>query len=102
MTNLKNKIVFDINLVPPYGIYKLKPKDSDKEIYPSIYGTGALAIGRLKSKVEEAILKDASTTNGKKIYDFASTTNGKKIYDFRYAFKRAQKILFGSEIKISN
>jgi len=90
MSNLKNKIVCDINLVPPYGIDGLKPKDSNKQIYPSIYGTGALAIGRLKSKVEEAILKEASTSTGK------------KIYDYRYAFKKAKKILFGSEIKISN
>ena len=89
MVQLKNKIVIDINLVPPYGIKGLKPKDSDTEIYPSIYGTGALAIGRLKSKVEEAILKEASNTNGK------------KVFDYRYAFETAKKILFGSEIKIS-
>jgi len=89
MSKLKNKIVFDINLVPPYGIDGLKPKDSDKEIFPSIFGTGALAIGRLKSKVEEAILKEASITTGK------------KVFDYRYAFEKTKKILFGSEIEIS-
>jgi len=89
MSKLKNKVVFDINLVPPYGIDGLKPKDSNREIFPSVFGTGALAIGRLKSKVEEAILKEASTSNGK------------KVFDYRYAFEKAKKILFKSEIKIS-
>lgn len=89
MAKLKNKIVCDINLVPPYGIDGLKPKDFNAEIYPSIFGSGALAIGRLKSKVEEVILKEASATIGK------------KIFDYRYAFETAKKILFGSEIKIS-
>ncbi|MBY8989536.1 MAG: hypothetical protein KGD58_02185 [Candidatus Lokiarchaeota archaeon] len=89
MVKLKNKIVCDINLVPPYGIDGLKPKDFNAEIFPSIFGTGALAIGRLKSKVEETILKEASATIGK------------KTFDYRYAFETAKKILFGSEIKIT-
>ncbi|MFX1379939.1 MAG: methylene-tetrahydromethanopterin dehydrogenase N-terminal domain-containing protein, partial [Promethearchaeota archaeon] len=59
MAKLKNKIVIDINLVPPYGIEGLKPKDNNKEIYPTISGTGALAVGRLKSEVEASILKEA-------------------------------------------
>ncbi|MFW9940426.1 MAG: methylene-tetrahydromethanopterin dehydrogenase N-terminal domain-containing protein [Candidatus Thorarchaeota archaeon] len=90
MAKLKNKIVIDINLVPPYGVEGLKPKDSDSEIYPSIFGTGALAIGRLKSKVEEAILKEASNTSGK------------KIFNYQYAFEKAKKTLFGSKIEISH
>ncbi|MFW9896324.1 MAG: methylene-tetrahydromethanopterin dehydrogenase N-terminal domain-containing protein [Candidatus Thorarchaeota archaeon] len=89
MNKLKNKIVFDINLVPPYGIDGLKPKDSNKEIYPTIFGTGALTVGRLKSKVEEAILKEASEINGKKVFNYHA------------AFEKAKIILFGSEIMIS-
>lgn len=89
MVKLKDKIVIDINLVPPYGIEGLKPKDNNKEIYPNIFGIGALALGRLKSNIEANILKDASTTKGK------------KVFDYNYAFEQAKKILFGNEIKIS-
>ena len=89
MIKLKNKIVIDINLVPPYGIEGLKPKDNNKEIFPAIFGTGALAVGTLKSEVEASILKEAATTKGK------------KIFDYNEAFEKARKILFGREIKIS-
>ncbi|MFX0001829.1 MAG: NAD(P)-dependent methylenetetrahydromethanopterin dehydrogenase [Candidatus Hermodarchaeota archaeon] len=89
MIKLKDKIVIDINLVPPYGIEGLKPKDNNKEIYPSIFGIGALALGRLKSSIEANILKEASKTKGK------------KVFDYNYTFEQAKKILFGEEIKIS-
>jgi len=88
MVKLQNKIVIDINLVPPYGIEGLKPKDDNREIHPSIFGIGALALGRLKSNIEANILKEASNTKGK------------KIFDYNYAFEQAKKILFGNEIKI--
>jgi len=90
MNKLKNKIVIDINLVPPYGIEGLKPKDNNKEIYPTIFGTGALAVGRLKSDVEASILKEAAITKGK------------RIFDYNEAFEKAKNILFGKEIKISH
>ncbi|MFX1258955.1 MAG: NAD(P)-dependent methylenetetrahydromethanopterin dehydrogenase, partial [Promethearchaeota archaeon] len=64
------KIVVDINLVPPYGIKGLKPKDNNKEIHPGIFGTGALALGRLKSNTEASILKEAANTKGKKVFDY--------------------------------
>ncbi|MFX1431230.1 MAG: NAD(P)-dependent methylenetetrahydromethanopterin dehydrogenase [Promethearchaeota archaeon] len=89
MVKLKNKIIIDINLVPPYGIDGLKPKDDNKEIYPTIFGIGALALGRLKSNIEANILREASKTKGK------------KIFDYNYAFEYAKKLLFGNEIKIS-
>jgi len=88
MGTLKNKIVVDINLVPPYGIEGLKPTDDNKEIYPGIFGIGALALGRLKSNIEAHILKEASNTRGK------------KKFDYNYAFKKAKKILFGEDIEI--
>ncbi|MFW9773293.1 MAG: methylene-tetrahydromethanopterin dehydrogenase N-terminal domain-containing protein [Candidatus Heimdallarchaeota archaeon] len=90
MLKLKNKIIIDINLVPPYGIRGLKPKHDNFEIYPSIFGIGALAIGRLKSDIEANILREALNTKGKKIFDYI------------YAFREAKKILFGSEVEISN
>jgi len=82
-------VFIDINLVPPYGIEGLKPKDNNKEIYQSIFGIGALALGRLKSNIKANILKQASNTKGN------------KVFDYNYAFEQAKKILFGKEIKIS-
>ncbi|MFX1279164.1 MAG: NAD(P)-dependent methylenetetrahydromethanopterin dehydrogenase [Promethearchaeota archaeon] len=89
LLKVQNKILIDINLVPPYGIEGLKPKDDYKEIYPSLFGIGALALGRLKSNIEANILKEASITKGK------------KVFDYNHAFEQANKILFGHEIKIS-
>ncbi|MFX0003537.1 MAG: methylene-tetrahydromethanopterin dehydrogenase N-terminal domain-containing protein [Candidatus Hodarchaeota archaeon] len=88
MIKLKNKIVIDINLVPPYGIEGLKPKDDNKEIYESIFGVGALALGRLKSNIETNMLREASKTKGI------------KVFDYNYAFEEAMRILFGNEISL--
>ena len=78
---LGKKIVVDINLVPPYGIEGIKPKHKNDEIYPDIYGIGALALGRLKSESEGQILKEAAQTKGHKIFDYT------------YAFEKANEIL---------
>ncbi len=75
------KIVVDINLVPPYGIEGIKPKHYNEEIYPGIFGIGALALGRLKSNSEAAILKEAAKTKGLKVFN----------YD--HAFEMAKKLL---------
>lgn len=85
----KNKIVIDINLVPPYGIEGIKPKYDNEEIYPGIFGIGALGIGHLKSATESSILKKATKTKGK------------KIFDYNIAFEIAKEILFGKEMVIS-
>ena len=84
-----NKIVVDINLVPPYGVEGIEPDFHDTEFYPGIYGIGALDIGRLKYKVESNIFKTAAMTKGK------------KILDYNIAFEIASEILFGEIIKIS-
>jgi methylene-tetrahydromethanopterin dehydrogenase len=84
-----NKIVVDINLVPPYGIEGISPEDNDKEIYPGIFAIGALDLGRLKYKVESTIFKEATMTKGK------------RIFDYNIAFETASKIILGEEIKIS-
>jgi methylene-tetrahydromethanopterin dehydrogenase len=82
MKELKGKkIVVDINLVPPYGIEGIKPKHNNDEIYPSIFGIGALALGRLKSNIEAQILKEAANASGL------------KIYDYKYAFEVAKQLL---------
>lgn len=82
MQRLKGKkIVIDINLVPPYGIEAIRPKHYNDEIYPEIFGIGALALGRLKANVEGQILKEAANTKGL------------KIYNYNYAFEVAKKLL---------
>jgi methylene-tetrahydromethanopterin dehydrogenase len=78
---MSKKIVVDINLVPPYGIEGIKPKHKNDEIYPEIFGIGALALGRLKSNSEGQILKEAANTKGS------------KVFDYNYAFEVAQKLL---------
>ncbi len=75
------KIVVDINLVPPYGIEGIKPKHYNEEIYPGIFCIGALALGRLKSNSEAAILKEAANTKGS------------KVFNYNYAFEVAKKLL---------
>jgi len=75
------KIVIDINLVPPYGIEGIKPKHKNDEIYPEIFGIGALALGRLKANLESQILKEATKTKGF------------KVFDYNYAFETAKKLL---------
>jgi len=75
------KIVVDINLVPPYGIEGLKPKHKNEEIYPGIFGIGAIALGRLKSLTEGKILKEAANSKGLKVFDYT------------YAFDVATKLL---------
>ena len=81
ISNGEKKIVVDINLVPPYGIEGIKPKHDNDEIYPGIFGIGALALGRLKVNVEGQILKEAVATKGL------------KIYDYNYAFNIAKTLL---------
>lgn len=82
MQRLKGKkIVVDINLVPPYGIEGIRPKHKNEEIYPGIFGIGALALGRLKSNSEGQILKEATTTKGL------------KVFNYNYAFEVAKKLL---------
>ncbi|TFG12770.1 MAG: hypothetical protein EU535_05805 [Promethearchaeota archaeon] len=85
----KNKIVVDINLVPPYGVEGIEPNFHDEEFYPGIYGIGALDIGRLKYKVESTL------------FNKASMTKGKTILDYNVAFEIATEVLFGEIIKIS-
>jgi len=75
------KLVVDINLVPPYGIEGIKPKHKNEEIYPGIFGIGALALGRLKSESEGLILKEAAKTKGK------------RIFNYNYAFEMATELL---------
>ncbi|MFX1298570.1 MAG: methylene-tetrahydromethanopterin dehydrogenase N-terminal domain-containing protein, partial [Promethearchaeota archaeon] len=80
-----NKIMIDINAVPPAGIEGLKPKHDNIEFVPGSYGTGSLALGRLKYAIESEILKQVSETKGK------------KVYDYNLAFEIAQTLVSGKK-----
>jgi hypothetical protein len=63
------KIVGDINAIKPLGVEGLGPND-DKEMKPSVWGIGALAIGKLKIKTEVEMIKRA-TAEPQGLFDYA-------------------------------
>jgi methylene-tetrahydromethanopterin dehydrogenase len=74
----KCRIVADINAIPPFGVEGLKSEADDEEILPNVFGIGALAIGKLKNKVEAELIKRA-----------AEEPRG--IFDHRMAYEIAKK-----------
>jgi len=72
------RIVADINAIPPLGIEGLESKVDGEEILPSIFGIGALAIGKLKNKIEAKLIKRAAE-------------EPKGIFDYRIAYEIAKK-----------
>jgi hypothetical protein len=65
----KCSIVADINAIPPLGVEGMNPNADGKEILPNIFGVGALAIGKLKNKVEAALIRRAAE-EPKGIFDY--------------------------------
>jgi methylene-tetrahydromethanopterin dehydrogenase len=63
------KIVADVNAIPPVGVEGLESTVEGKEIRPGVYGIGALAIGRLKIKIETELIKRA-TEEPKGLFDY--------------------------------
>jgi methylene-tetrahydromethanopterin dehydrogenase len=74
----KCRIVADINAIPPLGVEELKSEANGEEILPNVFGIGALAIGKLKNKVEVELLKRAAE-------------EPKGIFDYRMAYEIAKK-----------
>jgi methylene-tetrahydromethanopterin dehydrogenase len=74
----KCRIVADINAIPPLGVEGLKSEADGEEILPNVFGIGALAIGKLKNKVEAKLIKRA-----------AEEPRG--IFDYRMAYEIAKK-----------
>jgi hypothetical protein len=64
------KIVADINAIKPLGVEGLGSNDDGIEMKPSVYGIGALAIGKLKIKTETEMIKRA-TTEPSGLFDYA-------------------------------
>jgi hypothetical protein len=73
----KCTIVADINAIPPVGVEGLNPNADGKEILPKVFGVGALAIGKLKNKVEAALIRKAAA-------------EPKGIFDYRMAYEIAK------------
>jgi methylene-tetrahydromethanopterin dehydrogenase len=76
----KNRIVADVNAIPPMGIEGLKADDDGTELLPSTFGIGALAIGKLKNKVEALLIRRAAE-------------EPKGIFDYRMAYEIARKMV---------
>jgi len=76
----KCKIVADINAIPPLGVEGLDSNSDGEEMLPSIFGVGALTIGKLKNKVEVALIKGAAG-------------EPKGIFDYKVAYEIAKKIV---------
>jgi methylene-tetrahydromethanopterin dehydrogenase len=74
----KCRIVADINAIPPLGVEGLKSEVDGEEILPNVFGIGALAIGKLKNKVEAELIKMASE-------------EPRGIFDYRMAYEIAKK-----------
>ena len=53
------KILLDVNAVPPCGIETLEPNDDLRELVHQKYGIGALTIGDLKLKIQRQMLRQA-------------------------------------------
>jgi methylene-tetrahydromethanopterin dehydrogenase len=83
----KCRTVVDINAIPPLGVEALASDADGAEILPNVFGIGALAVGKLKNKVEAELIKQA-VIEQKGIFDY------KKAYDIArriIAQKQAEK-----------
>ena len=66
----KCKIVADINAIKPLGVEGLGSNDNGKELKSGVYGIGALAIGKLKIKIEKEMIARA-TMEPQGLFDYA-------------------------------
>jgi methylene-tetrahydromethanopterin dehydrogenase len=92
----KCKIVADINAIPPLGVEGLDSNTDGKEMLPGVLGVGALAIGKLKNKVEVALIKKvAEESKGifdyKTAYEIAKKTVLEKLEDKKHVETRQEK-----------
>ena len=74
----KCRIVADINALPPLGVEGLESNADGVEILQTIFGVGALVIGKLKNDVEAELIKRAAE-------------EPKGIFDYRTAYEIAKK-----------
>jgi methylene-tetrahydromethanopterin dehydrogenase len=74
------RIAADINAIPPLGIEGLESKVDGEEIMQNVLGIGALAIGKLKNKVEVELIKRAAA-------------EPKGVFDYKIAYEIAKKTI---------
>ncbi len=74
----KCRIVADINAIPPLGVEGLESNADGVEILQTIFGVGALVIGKLKNDVEAELIKRAAE-------------EPKGIFDYKTAYEMAKK-----------
>ena len=74
----KCRIVADINAIPPLGVEGLESNADGVEILQTIFGVGALVIGKLKNNVEAELIKRA-------------VEEPKGIFDYKTAYEIAKK-----------
>jgi hypothetical protein len=72
------KIVADINAIPPLGIEGLESNADGKEVFPSVFGIGALTIGKLKNNIEAELIRRAAE-------------EPKGIFDYKIAYEIAKR-----------
>jgi hypothetical protein len=72
--------VVDINAIPPLGVETLVSDADGVEILPHVFGIGALAVGKLKNKVETEMIKQA-------------TQEAKGTFDYKKAYEIARKFV---------
>ena len=82
----KVRIVADLNAVPPLGIEGLEADADGTEVLPSTFGIGALAIGKVKNKVEAELIRRAAA-------------EPKGMFDYRTAYEIAREIVRGDSDK---
>jgi methylene-tetrahydromethanopterin dehydrogenase len=76
----KCRIVVDINAIPPLGVEELGSDADGTEILPNVFGIGALAVGKLKNKIEAELIRQAARES-------------KGTFDYRRAYEIARRFM---------
>ncbi len=74
------RVVADINAIPPLGVEGLKPDSESEELLPTVFGIGALSIGKLKNRVEAELIRRAAE-------------QPKGIFDYKVGFEIAEQTI---------
>jgi hypothetical protein len=76
----KCSVIVDINAIPPLGVETLASDADGVKILPRVFGIGALAVGKLKNKVETELIRQAAD-------------EPKGTFDYKKAYETARKIV---------
>lgn len=86
------RVVVDINAIPPLGVETLASDADGAEMLPDVFGIGALAVGKLKNKVEAELIKQtAAEPRGTFDYEKAYET-ARRIVMQKQADKKPSKV----------